>query len=101
VIIFSQNLLDNIFTLHFDLLSKKYKHGPYCAFKINDPKPRDIHNYCRILRTSTKRRIRRKIKNNLSKETLSSYLGLLKHGNTKKLKKQIFSNEKILSQDLT
>jgi retron-type reverse transcriptase len=40
---FQLNLLDNIFDLHFDLLSKKYKHGGYQAFKIYDPKPRDIH----------------------------------------------------------
>ena len=40
---FSFNLMDNIFSLHHDLLNHTYKHGPYQAFKINDPKPRDIH----------------------------------------------------------
>ncbi|TSC64224.1 MAG: RNA-directed DNA polymerase (Reverse transcriptase) [Microgenomates group bacterium Gr01-1014_93] len=40
---FSLYLMDNIITLHQDLKEKKYKHGPYHAFKINDPKPRDIH----------------------------------------------------------
>jgi hypothetical protein len=40
---FQFNLLDNIFDLHFDLLSKKYRHGGYKSFKIYDPKPRDIH----------------------------------------------------------
>jgi len=40
---FSANLMDNIFSLHQDLLYQTYKHGGYKAFKINDPKPRDIH----------------------------------------------------------
>lgn len=35
--------MDNILTLHRDLKGKTYKHGKYHAFKINDPKPRDIH----------------------------------------------------------
>jgi len=35
--------MDNILKLHRDLRSKTYKHGSYFAFKINDPKPRDIH----------------------------------------------------------
>jgi len=29
--------------LHRELTNKTYKHGPYHAFKINDPKPRNIH----------------------------------------------------------
>lgn len=40
---FSHNLMDNIFSLHEDLKAGKYKHGGYHAFKISDPKPRDIH----------------------------------------------------------
>ena len=40
---FSLHLLDNIFALHEELVSKTYRHGGYQAFKINDPKPRDIH----------------------------------------------------------
>lgn len=40
---FSMRLMDNIFALHEDLLQHTYKHGGYQAFKINDPKPRDIH----------------------------------------------------------
>ncbi len=35
--------MDNLAALHADLASKTYKHGGYHAFKINDPKPRDIH----------------------------------------------------------
>jgi len=35
--------MDNLINLHNDLTSRKYKHGFYHAFKINDPKPRDIH----------------------------------------------------------
>lgn len=40
---FSLCLTDNIFALHGDLAEKTYRHGPYWAFKVNDPKPRDIH----------------------------------------------------------
>lgn len=40
---FSLHLMDNIFLLHNQLLNHTYKHGGYQAFKINDPKPRDIH----------------------------------------------------------
>lgn len=40
---FSLNLIDNIFDLNSLLLNHTYKHGGYQAFKINDPKPRDIH----------------------------------------------------------
>ena len=43
VIIFQSKLMDNIYSLHKDLKNKTYKHGAYIAFKINDPKPRDIH----------------------------------------------------------
>lgn len=40
---FSLRLMDNIFLLHRDLLHHTYQHRGYQAFKINDPKPRDIH----------------------------------------------------------
>lgn len=40
---FGQILMDNIFNLFNDLKSKTYNHSLYQAFKINDPKPRDIH----------------------------------------------------------
>lgn len=43
VIEFSLRLTDNIISLHRELGDKTYRHGPYQAFKINDPKPRDIH----------------------------------------------------------
>ena len=43
VIIFQSKLMDNIYSLHNDLKNKTYKHSNYEAFKINDPKPRDIH----------------------------------------------------------
>lgn len=41
--IFERNLMENLLALHSDLKDKIYKHGGYKAFKINDPKPRDIH----------------------------------------------------------
>lgn len=40
---FLYRLFDNIFALHADLKNNTYQHGGYEAFKINDPKPRDIH----------------------------------------------------------
>ena len=40
---FALHLTDNIISLHRELAEKIYQHGPYRAFKINDPKPRDIH----------------------------------------------------------
>lgn len=35
--------MDNILELHEDLENGKYTHSLYKAFKISDPKPRDIH----------------------------------------------------------
>ena len=35
--------MENIITLHKDLLSKTYKHASYMPFNISDPKPRNIH----------------------------------------------------------
>ncbi len=40
---FQLNLMDNIFALHNDIKNKTYHHGPYHAFNISDPKPRNIH----------------------------------------------------------
>jgi retron-type reverse transcriptase len=40
---FSLHLSENVFDLHQDLINKTYIHGGYHAFKISDPKPRDIH----------------------------------------------------------
>ena len=40
---FERNLMANIISLHQDLVNKTYKHSEYEAFKISDPKPRDIH----------------------------------------------------------
>jgi len=41
--IFSAKLMDNIFSLHQDLLYHNYQHGTYQAFYISDPKSRHIH----------------------------------------------------------
>ncbi|MFQ5661764.1 MAG: RNA-directed DNA polymerase, partial [Candidatus Paceibacteria bacterium] len=47
----------------------------------------------RVLRTVTKRRMFRNIKEKNGKtETVQSYLGLIKHGNTKKLQRKIENN---------
>jgi len=40
----------------------------------------------RVLRTATKRRMLKRLEINRSSETINSYLGLLKHGNTRKLR---------------
>ncbi|MFH1182881.1 MAG: reverse transcriptase/maturase family protein [Candidatus Moraniibacteriota bacterium] len=40
---FSLRLMDNVLLLHNELANQIYQHGGYTAFKINDPKPRDIH----------------------------------------------------------
>lgn len=40
---FQYRLMDNILQLHTELMEGTYRHGTYHAFKINDPKPRDIH----------------------------------------------------------
>ncbi len=38
--------MTNVIALHRDLSDKSYRHSAYKAFKINDPKPRDIHKAC-------------------------------------------------------
>lgn len=43
VALFERDLMNNIFELHYQLKQKRYTHSSYKAFKINDPKPRDIH----------------------------------------------------------
>jgi retron-type reverse transcriptase len=45
----------------------------------------------RVLRTSTKRRMVRRAQNHLTEETINSYLGLLKWGNTVKIKETIWN----------
>ena len=40
---FQMDLMDNILELSRDLKSLSYEHGGYKAFRINDPKPRNIH----------------------------------------------------------
>jgi RNA-directed DNA polymerase len=40
---FGLNLMDHVLELHRELKNKTYTHGPYHAFNISDPKPRNIH----------------------------------------------------------
>jgi len=40
---FERDLMGNIISLHRDLVAKNYRHSAYEAFKVYDPKPRDIH----------------------------------------------------------
>jgi len=44
--LFERNLEDNLFLLHEKLKNKTYKHSPYIAFNIHDPKFRHIHKAC-------------------------------------------------------
>ncbi|KND48474.1 MAG: Retron-type RNA-directed DNA polymerase [Parcubacteria bacterium C7867-005] len=50
----------------------------------------------RILRTATKRRVLKNLKTNQSKETRASYLGLLKHGDTYKIREQFLDLKEVL-----
>ena len=43
VLEFSLKFTDHLFSLHHELTTKTYQHGCYQSFKINDPKPREIH----------------------------------------------------------
>jgi RNA-directed DNA polymerase len=43
VIKFQSELSTNILSLSNDLKQKTYEHGPYVAFNVSDPKPRNIH----------------------------------------------------------
>ncbi|PIP66849.1 MAG: hypothetical protein CO042_00435 [Parcubacteria group bacterium CG_4_9_14_0_2_um_filter_41_8] len=45
----------------------------------------------RVLRTATKKRMMRRIKKHSAKETLQSYLGMLRHGNAFELQNQAVS----------
>ncbi|OGZ66572.1 MAG: hypothetical protein A3C58_02600 [Candidatus Staskawiczbacteria bacterium RIFCSPHIGHO2_02_FULL_34_10] len=45
----------------------------------------------RVLRNTTRRKMFRKLKENSKSETISSYFGLLKHGNTGKIKERIIN----------
>jgi RNA-directed DNA polymerase len=40
---FERDLIENLLKLQDELVNGTYRHGAYQAFKINDPKPRDIH----------------------------------------------------------
>ena len=40
---FGLSLADNILQLHAELVDRSYRHGSYQPFRINDPKPRQIH----------------------------------------------------------
>lgn len=43
VLVFARQLSDNIVVLHDELAAGAYRHGGYYAFRIADPKPREIH----------------------------------------------------------
>ena len=60
---FGLHLMDNLIELHQSLKEKTYTHGPYHAFKVNDPKPRDIH----------KARVRDRVVHHLLYQSLAPY----------------------------
>ncbi len=41
--VFALHLGDELVVLHNDLMNGNYRHGAYHHFRINDPKPREIH----------------------------------------------------------
>lgn len=43
VVEFLVHFSDNLLILHQSLQDKSYRHGGYQAFRVNDPKPREIH----------------------------------------------------------
>jgi len=47
----------------------------------------------RVLRTISKKRMFKKLEKNYSPEVVNSYLGLIKHGNTKKLEERIINEQ--------
>ncbi|MEK7532434.1 MAG: reverse transcriptase/maturase family protein [Patescibacteria group bacterium] len=49
----------------------------------------------RVLRTVTKRRMMRKIRANPAEATVQSYLGLLRHGNTMRLQRDVLGNARL------
>jgi len=49
----------------------------------------------KVLRTATKKRLVKRIKESPVSETVNSYLGLLKHGNTHKIKRGLFMRKNI------
>lgn len=53
----------------------------------------------RVLRTTTKRGMMRKVRDHAKNETLQSYLGLLKHGNTRKLQEELLNQYWISQND--
>lgn len=40
---FAENLSENVYSLHHELVNREYLHSNYSAFNISDPKPRNIH----------------------------------------------------------
>ena len=43
VLEFERNFMMQVITLYTELVTNTYKHSPYYAFNIADPKPRHIH----------------------------------------------------------
>ncbi len=60
----------------------------------------NFSNY-RVLRDKTKKRMLKRLKQNNSLETINSYLGLLKHGNTVKIRKQILTSTKTQCENMS
>jgi len=50
-------------------------------------------HYYRVLRTTTKRRMLRQLRKSQTMETLNSYLGLMKWGNTYKLRNRVLEDK--------
>jgi RNA-directed DNA polymerase len=75
---FGLNLSDNLVSLKEDLANFNYVHGSYDAFKISDPKPRDIHKACvrdRVLHHAIYRQLYPFFNNTFIADSYSCQLG--------------------------
>lgn len=92
----NKNYLENLIRLikEFLLINLKLKLHPNKVFIKTLASGVDFLGWVhsldhRVLRTATRRRMFKRIKQNYKPETIQSYLGLLKHGNTYRIRKDI------------
>lgn len=98
----SKTYLDNLIEPIRDFLKSKLKLGlhPDKVFIKTSASGVDFLGWVhfsdhRVLRTTTKRRMFKRLKESSTSETFNSYFGLIKHGNTFKIKREIESLTKI------
>ncbi|MFH1049229.1 MAG: reverse transcriptase/maturase family protein [Patescibacteria group bacterium] len=99
----NRNYLENLIFLISEFLSNKLKlqlHPDKISIKTLNSGVDFLgwvhFPYHRVLRTTTKRRMMRRIMESPIPTTLSSYLGLMQHGNTRELQKEIYERTSVL-----